>query len=283
MRGLEQGGWAALVLCALVFATGCGSKAKQASDPTLARVNDTAITESELKASIERSFGADAQLDDGRRRSVLESLVLSRAIALAREKELDEPGKSALERKVAAYREEVLVRDYLAQHVRPERVTAQQAEVFYREHPERFGAGHVSRYELIATERELAPAERDAVLRALAQAAEHPDWGKWVTELRASRLPLALSTGRGNERALHEQLRRLIAGLSVGQRSSVTFVEGRAYLARVTASEPIAPLPFEQVSSQIKEMLAPEQVKKSLEQARAIVLPKSRVEYVSQK
>lgn len=283
MRGFRQQGWATMVVCAAVFASGCGSSAKRDDDPTLARVNGTPITESELNASIERSFGKHAQLDAARRRGVLESLVLSRAIALAREKELDASGKAEIERKVAAYREEVLVRDYLAEHVPPERVSIPQAEAFYREHPERFGAGQVSRYELIATERELAPQERDAVLRALADAGEHEDWNKWITQLRVSRLPLALSTGRGNERVLHEQLRRLIAGLGVGQRSSVTFIEGRAYLARVTASEPVAPVPFEQVSSQIKELLAPEQVKKSLERARATVLPKSKVEYVSPK
>ncbi len=114
MRGLERR-VIAPVFCATLLLGACSGKGKPADDPVLARVNGSAITASELNAAVERSFGADAELADTRRKGVLESLVLSRAIALAREKELDEAGKRAIERKVAAYREEVLVREYLAQ------------------------------------------------------------------------------------------------------------------------------------------------------------------------
>jgi hypothetical protein len=250
-------------------------------EKVLARVNDSEISAYELQASLERSFGPEraAAADQRLRRQVLESLVLSRAVALAREAELDLVAKAELERKVAVYREELLVKQYLAKHQPPTPVSNEQAERFYREHPERFGGGQTKRYELIGSERELASGERETLLRALEGGAERADWSAWVKELRAKGMPLVFVTGRGNEGALQSKLRGLIAALAPGQASPVTFVEGRAYLVRVVASESIAPTPFDQVKPQIKELLTPIQVKESLQKARTTVMRRTRVQY----
>jgi hypothetical protein len=251
-------------------------------DKVLARVNDGVITAYDLQASLERSFGPEraASADAKLRREVLESMVLSRALALARDAELDAGARAALERKLAAYREELLVKQYLAEHQPPVPVSDDQAERFYREHPERFGAGQAKRYELIGSERELATSERDALLRALEGGSSQADWTAWVKGLRAKGLPLVFASGRGEEGALHGKLRSVIASLAPGQVSPVTFVEGRIYLLRVTGSEPIAPTPFAQVRPQIKEMLGPLQVKDALQRAGAKVLPHARVQYL---
>jgi hypothetical protein len=114
----------------------------------------------------------------------------------------------------------------------------------------------------------------------LSEAAQHTDWASWAASLQKRGLPMAFASGKGNESALQAELRKVVASLAPGQTAPITFVQGRLYLVRVVAMEPVPPHPFEQVQAEIRHTLEPTQVKASLESARKAVLPKTRIEYV---
>jgi hypothetical protein len=280
-----RGRWMVLVssgaLSVLVGACAKPSEKLPGDERVLARVGDSKITQYDVQASIERTFGAEQgrQLGADVQKSVLDSLVLSRAIAQARLAELDRPELLALQRKVDVYRDELLVKEYLAKHHPSEQVSDTQAERYYREHPDRFGASDTKRFELVGSDRELSASEREVALKALAEADSEKDWANWTKGLRAKGLPFAFSSGRGNEGVLHAQLTGAVDALRVGEVSPVIFVQGRAYVARVVGADPVAPVPFERVKAQIREALAPRQVKGSLEAAGKVVLPRAHVAY----
>ena len=137
-----------------------------APDRLLASVNESPITQAQLDQSLERTFGSDArEVDSETRRKVLESLVTSRAIALQSERELDAAFKQDLERRVSAYREELLVKRFLAKHAPPQPVSKEQIEAYYRQYPQRFGGYTRRRFELLASEGSLSGREREATQR----------------------------------------------------------------------------------------------------------------------
>jgi len=88
-------------------------------DDVLAQVNGAPVTRYDLERTIAETLNEDAihQLDEDGRRRALESVVASRAIARAREAELEPAAREALERKVVRYWEKFLVWQYLHAHV----------------------------------------------------------------------------------------------------------------------------------------------------------------------
>jgi hypothetical protein len=249
------------------------------ADHVLARVGDSTITEYDLTQSIARTFGEHApDLEDEARRKVLESLVTTRALARAREAELDAAGRAALEQDVASYREQRLMKQYLDAHAPPEPVSDAMIEAYYRQHPERFGGQKLRHYELI-TGRASSAVERDGLLSALAGAAQKSDLRAFSSELAAAGKPVSYASGLGNEAALHPRLRTLIEGLEVGKTSAVLFVEGASYVVRVTAIDEQPPRPLAEVREQIRDILTPIQLKKSIQVAGAQAVAAAGVEY----
>jgi len=182
-------------------------------------------------------------------------------------------------KKIAVYREELLVKQYLAAHAPPEPVSPEMIKEYYDKHPERFGGGQVRRYELLASERELSPAERDALIKALASQRGEGGLAARVEALRARGLPVVYSSGVGNEEVLHPRLRSLIAALGLNQVSELTFLEQRAFLARVTSVEHFPPKPLQEVHEEIRDTLTPVQIKKAIQKVKDQVLKATAVEY----
>jgi hypothetical protein len=274
----------ALSLAAMLLAASC-SKSEPATLPgdeqVLAHVNDAVVSAYDVEQSIIRTFGEDRRgaLDGAARRRVLEALVTSRAIAQARERELSSIERAALERKVASYREELLVLQYVAAHAPPEPVPFEKIERYYDEHPAQFGAAEHRRYELITSERELSPSERDVMMTTLVDAAKQQDWATWVAALKKEGKPLTHLSGRDDEQVLHTSLRSRLAQLAVGDSSELTFLDGRPYLLRVSAVQKTPPKPLQSVLSEISASLKPGQVKLALETAQKNVMAQARVQY----
>jgi hypothetical protein len=265
----------------LVVACADSTSVLPGDDEVLVRVDDTVISRYDLTRSLERTFGdpSGAGIDAEGQRKVLDALVTSRAIALSRERELDEEERAALERRVAAYREELLVEQYLGKHAPPKPVSEAAIETYYQQHRDRFGAAKVRRYELVTSDGALPAQQRDTVLKALVGAKNQTDWSAWVQTQRAAKLPVAHSRGLGNEAALHPRLRQLITALPPGQVSELTMIEGRPYLVRVTAVDELPVRPLSEVASEIRQILAPMQLRESIQTVRQTALKNVRVDY----
>ena len=142
-----------LVLVPLAFA--CGKDEADASLPgdetVVAKVNDTPITLYDVDATARRTLGEQiaGTLDGKGKRKVLESLVQARAVAHLVERELDASELAALEKRVAAFREELLVQAYLERHITPTPVSGDMVRAYYDRHKDQFGGKRVLRYEML--------------------------------------------------------------------------------------------------------------------------------------
>jgi hypothetical protein len=280
-----------IVVLVIVLLAGCGSAAEKqpaasnlpGDETVLARVNGSRITRYDLDASIQNMLGAQSakMLDADGRRKMLASLVAARAIAQAQEKTLDSRQKSEIDRKTAAYREQLLVKMYLARNTRPEPVSRQMVQDYYDHHPEQFGAATVRTYEMISTDTGLTDAARDQLLTALAAPDKLDDWPSVVARLRRKGLPVTYRKASSDARILSPQLRGLISRLAPGQCSDPTFIDNTLYMTRILAEKKIPARPLNEVSARIRKILLPVQLKKAVKQASDQVLGKANVEYLN--
>jgi hypothetical protein len=264
---------------------GQGSAAKLAGDDkVLATVNGSAVSAYDLEQAVRTSLGpaAAGMLDAKGRRSVLESLVAARAIAQVQEKALTPMDRAALDKQTAAYREQLLVKMYLARNTAGEPVSQQMVEDYYRKHPEQFGAKTVKQYEAIASRSALSDADRDKLLAALKGADKQKNWSAWSEKLKQKGLAVAYTSGNADPAILTADLRGQLDTLKAGDPANLSFAGSRVRLVRVTAQKKIAPRPLNEVSAQIRKMLLPVQLKKAVKQAADQVLATAKVEYVNQ-
>lgn len=106
----------------------------------IAKVNGTSISQQQLELMKTRLFSRQ-QPKVNMDKVIIESLVASRAMSLAMLKDMDAVQKSELDTKVAAYREELLMKRYLQANITPLPVTSEMVKKYYESHPEEFSGG----------------------------------------------------------------------------------------------------------------------------------------------
>jgi hypothetical protein len=270
---------------ALALGSGC-SKTKKVELPgdsdVLVKVNGTPISRYDLDLALRDSLSQRtlANLDEDGKKAMLQSLTHSRAIAQAEDKLMTAEQRAEIDKKVAAYREELLVKHYLAKRTSETDVTDRQVRDYYEQNPERFGASSVRSYELLTTSVLPSAAARPKLLEALGKVQAERDWKAAATKSNKAGQAIILREGKSDEATLHPTLAQRIAQLPVGGASSqLMFLEGRPYIVRVTAEHKQPPRPLAAVSREIRAELLPQQLKHAVEQASAEVLKTAEVAY----
>ncbi len=276
----------ALGMTLMVALAACSRDQKKTSPlkgdgEVLALVEGREITRYDLENTIYTSYGKVAveQLDDQARKSVLESLVQSRAIAKAREKELSVIESAALEKRVQAYRENLLVKQYLAKHAPPKPVTRKMIEAYYEAHQERYGGKKTKTYEMLFTQRSVAAGERNRLMTKLSNPEKISDWKSWVKELQKAGLPLQYRSGPVQAGLLHPKLAHMMDGLKAGETSKLSFVDGKAYIVRVQEEPDKTMRALSDVQEEIREILRRQELAQAIKKISEQILQKAEVEY----
>jgi len=245
---------------ALACGTGCKGDAKlPGEDMVLATVNGSPITGYELERTLDKTLGRFAvpSVERDARKSTLESLLESRALAQASEAELTPEEKQVLDKEVAAYREALLVKSYLGRHSPPQTVSEEQRQAYYKEHASRFGARSEQLYELLGTQRALVGAERIAAMKSFSQAAQEKSLAGAAEGLGKAGIAVTLTSGAVSDPALDPKLREALMPHKAGEWTGVVFVQGRAFIGRVTSVREVPPRPYAEVRPEIDKALGP--------------------------
>ncbi len=283
----------AMVMGITLFSSGCGGdKTPVTSEPRedaasvqeniLVRVQGEAVTDFDVEQAALKMLGAQqaALLDEAGRKKVLESLVLSKALAMTASKELGADELAVLEWKAQAYREQLLVNRYLRSHATPQPVTEQMIKEYYDSNPERFGGRTVREYELITSGQRLDGMQRERMLAELTGMDAKKDWRRYVENLAKQNLPLQFRQGRTNTDVIIAELKNMLDKLDEGEVSKPFFIEGKIYIVRVRSKTETPPRPLSEVSADIRKALAPVQLKKAIKEVSDKILGEISVEYV---
>lgn len=264
------------------------------SGVVLAQVDGTQITDKQVKYAIKKTVGrnlvgpglvgqsADRRFNKELEKKILDSLVSSRAMAIAYEKTMDAKEKQEITIMTDAYREELLVKRYLRATIEPEAVSTDLVKSYYNEHLTDFGAITVKEYELLRTETVVDDSQRKRVIAEYEKARNNKDWKAVAEKMTKTALKIEYSKSAGNPNLLIRDLQRLVEKTKVGETSGVGFYKGKIAIVRVIGEKQLAAKPLNEVSKMIREKLAPLQVKKAVKEASTIALGKVTVNYTQQ-
>jgi hypothetical protein len=250
-------------------------------DVVLAKVNGSAITLYELETAARRTLGerAAATLDAQGKRKVPESLVQSRAVAQVATSELAPEERNEIERRVDAYREELLVQAHLERHMKPSPVTGEMVRKYYEEHRERFGGVKIVRYELLSSDGAPAGDAREGLIRALKGHDKNEDWTALGEAMKKAGHAVTYRRGAITEQTLDPQLRSALQALAVGEASSIIMLDGRLHVGRLVDEQVSGARPLEEVADEIRRTLSPIRVKEAVKEVSGQALKKASVVY----
>lgn len=275
----------AIFILAAASLAACSHKAPKeipGASKVLATVNGSPITQFDMDRTAIRLLGSQrfSGLDDAAKHKVLESLVLSRAIAQTEAKQLDPADSYSLDKQVEDYREQLLVKHYLKDHANPKPVTEEMIADYYSRHPEQFGGGEHKRYQMLLVTRDISDAERHAVMKAYAKASKQTDWKRYAAALTRKKLPVSEQQGTTPASLPNKTLDDVLNSLGKGQVSGVTYVDARPYLLRVTDTYTTKARPLNDVRGQIRRELLPVRIKETLDEVSKKVLADTKVKYL---
>ncbi len=253
------------------------------SSKILATVNGEPITENQLAANVETLMGkkqATSQLKPAQRRKILESMVMSRLIKQQAEQAFDQAKKRSYEQKARAYKEKIIVNDYLKASITSASVNNEMIAQYYSQHPEKFGAAQRMEYELLSTTKKLDETARNKLLTAygaLDKTAAINDIRKRLAEKA-----FALNYQRSHLRTgtVNTELEKTLASLQPGEASALFIQQGRPYIVKLLERTRIAPQPLSAVQAEIRKMLVPVALKKAIEQQTRTLKENAKIEYL---
>lgn len=256
------------------------SPARKEEGKVLVEVNGSRITSHDLQEALLDLLGPEeaAKADIKTREKVLRGMMAGRAIAQAMEAELDQEALSEIKRKVAAYRENLLVQEYLKRHIQLKPISHEMILEYYKTHPEKFGARDVRIYEMVHSNRPMKTKERDALFALLKRLRLERDWEKQVREWKRSGHPLVYREGELSE-VMDPEVLAIFQPLALGEASPVTFLHGDMYIVRIVSQHSVPPRPFGEVSEDIRRIMSAMQIKEALEQAVQQILPDADIVY----
>ncbi len=232
-----------------------------------ATVNQSVITDDELNLAIHRTLGKNAALymTDELEQKLLQSLIASRAIAQKSESEMSVDEKNELRLKTAAFREELLVKQYLGRHVTPQPVSTEMVKKYYLGNQERFGGGTIKSFEYVQV---ILNEGADAALavQPLNVLSKQKNWQSAAIDLKEKQSDWSVTykTASLKSKLIQEPIKSMLINLNVGEVAPLKF-EGNSYtLLKLKAEKALAVKPLSEVSAEIRKLLAPIQIKKAV-------------------
>ena len=231
---------------------------------TLASVNGTPITEDEVLFSIERNFDFTTQQTggDALRKSVLDSLIAAEVIKQRAQSKLSKDTLEKISFQTATYESELYIKEYLSATVKPTPVTNEMVEAYYQANPGQFGGAEIKEFELLKTTK-INETARDQFLAEAEAIKTSPDW-KSVSKKWAEQLGLQYQVSNAKPGVLVSELDTILSQLTVGETSNPVLIKGHIHLLRVTNIRTIAAKSIIPFRTQIRESLAPMQLRDAI-------------------
>lgn len=257
-------------------------KTQSVQEKTLVKVNGDVISDKDLQVASVRIVGAQKAflIDENVKKKILESMVMSRVISGQALKDIDAEERDQIERKSRDYREELLVKSYLRKNVDPQPVSQEMVKAYYDKNPELFGAKNIKEFELITTNKPVQGAQREQVLAVLNKARKNTNWKSYVKNANKQNGLLEYRSGKTSEKLLNAQLRAVMSKMKNKDISRPVFIEGKPYLVRITKESQTKARPLAEVSTDIRRMLAPQQLKKAIRKVSDKLMKEAKIEYV---
>jgi len=248
----------------------------------LARVDGIPITKSDVDRALAQALGpaVTAMSDQATRRKVLESLVLSRAMAMQAKLQLPDQTSKELEAQVDLYRETLLAREFIQLEAEDIEINHSVVEAYYRDRPGEFGQKTLRHYELLKGPAAGLSESRPDVVETLGDLTSDESWAEFARQDFVRALGITFFQGTLERNVFPASVYAMIEELEKGDASELFFASGIPYRARVTEVEIVAPRPLPEVWDLALARVKAIELKRAIESVSERVLAQAKVEYV---
>ncbi len=276
-----------LVVVGLLVLVACSQDVSELAtdpDPVIARVNGEVLRASDLEAVRNRTLGTMEALvtdDDALDARLLTSLAASRVMARKAESRMSDQEIRTLDAQTAAWREEQLVKRYLADVIIPEPVNDDEVTRYYNAHPERFGGGARYTFDSLRGEFSDDIALRDVLIDVLNQARQEGDWAGLAVRHHQQGLPLMYQQNLVDNQHSDKRLLAQLRSMEEGEVSSLMSARGEVSVLRLVQVEILPPRPLMAVRNDIRRTLAPVKLRDAVREAMEDAMADVQVDYVT--
>ncbi len=239
--------------------------APQMSD-IVAKVNGEAIYKEEFDLIVNQTVGEYAafQMNQQTKDKILQSLVLRKLMKAEQLKHMNADDMHALEIQVAAYRDELLTKQYIRDNIAAEPVSNEMVADYYQNNLKQFGQKQLRRFEMVRADTGQNQTRIKQLNTLIQQLSPTDDWRKQVEIARTSGQAIHFITGHTGEKGLLPAYQQVVNGLSKNQTSKVHSINGVLVRFKVTELIETPAKPLVDVKESIRKRLAPLQIKKAV-------------------
>lgn len=252
----------------------------------LASVNGSVIGSEDLSVYIARTIGSDYSgfTDANLEKNVLQSFIASRAIAQKSLQSMSDDERVTLEKRVAQFREELLVKRYLLENVTPEAISNEDIRAYYDNNQDEFSGKKERLYEFLTVSPEQYTSDPAAAMALIASAKTESDWAKLTAKGNQSDSVILLRNtqsfvGGGSGSAIE----KAVLGLAPTKLSKVVFENGSPYIAKLLRIEKLPAKSFEEARTEISRRLLPAHIKETVKKISAEVLASAEVKFLEKR
>jgi hypothetical protein len=255
-------------VCLFVFITaiaGCSSEKQKLEisqdSNVVAVVGGINVTSADLHTASLRSLKKDYdELSVELQSRLLESVISTMAMARIAETQAQPAEQVLIENSVAAYRAELWVKEYLKVNAVPQPVSNSQIEEYYATHPEYFGGGDVVEYTHVRCRYSESTKVKDCT-KLLAD----NDLSSW-SEMAKNNSDITVVTASLNTLVEKSELYQVILATAEQEFSGFKNTASELHRIFVIKKRRLTPKPLVTVQREIRERLAPLQLKKAIKE-----------------
>lgn len=258
----------------------------QPGEVGLASVNGSIIGSEDLSVYMARTVGSDyaAMADANLEKNVLESLIASRAISQKSLESMSNDERLTMEKRVAQFREELLVKRYLLEHATPEAIGHEDIRVYYDSNAEEFAGKEERLYEFLTVSPQQYKSNPSAAMELISSAKTERNWAEFVVRAnKAAGISLVRNTQSFVGEGSGSSIEKSVIALTPNKMSKVIFENGAPYIAKLISVSTRPSKSFEESRAEISKRLLPARIKGSVKKLSSEILATAKIEYFEEK
>jgi len=261
----------------------CNQSVGKDDSKVLAKVNAEVITENQLAVNMEALFGKNnalVRLQEAERKKIIESMVMSRLIRQLAEKSLDDNQRNTYQLKANAYKEKLIINDFLKENITVAAVSDEEVAAYYKKHPDKYGAINLVKYELLTTSEKLNEIVRDKLLSLYSTNIKQSDIRQLQKDITSHGVKMLYQKGVLREGILDKTIEDIVHQLNQGEVSSLIMKNGRPYIVKVVEKTQMPAKPLSEVTNEIRRQLVPIALKNAIRIKTEKLKEKAKIEYL---
>ncbi len=252
------------VLIAAIAGCSSDKQAAELSDNSkaVAIVGGVSISSNDLNTAALRSLRKEySELNEVLQERLLESVISTMAMSQIAKTQAQVEEQASIESLVSAYRDELWVKEYLKENAIPQPVSNKQIKDYYSSHPEYFGGGEIVEYTHVRCRYSESSTVKDCT-----KSLSGNDLTSW-SKMAKSGSGISVVTASLNTLVEKSELSQLILATAEQEFSGFKNTASELHRIFVIKKRKLTPKPLVTMQREIRERLAPLQLKKAIKEA----------------